>query len=112
MKACKTVITVFFVLSCAVSRMEQKVTAPGNRINCEKWVKEKTGSTGKLSPGRSIENRPVFFGKESGPYLRLKKMCSANRLFFCFSVNTCPPCMDHTLNLPVREPDFPPLFFI
>ncbi|MDR1455182.1 MAG: hypothetical protein LBJ01_05990 [Tannerella sp.] len=39
MKACKTVITVFFVLSCAVSRMEQKATASGNRMD---WITGKT----------------------------------------------------------------------
>jgi hypothetical protein len=47
----------------------------------------------------SLDNRQVFFGKDSVKIFLLNELALNPRLVFCFSTNTCTPCVDSAIKL-------------
>ncbi|MDR0573688.1 MAG: hypothetical protein LBG96_06590 [Tannerella sp.] len=47
----------------------------------------------------SIDDKPVFFGKDTVNTFSLDELALKPRLIFCFSTNTCTPCIDSVIGL-------------
>lgn len=49
--------------------------------------------------GYLIKNQLVYFGDDSLNAFEIKKIISNDPIFFYFSYNTCPPCLNFTIDL-------------
>jgi hypothetical protein len=47
----------------------------------------------------TLDNRQIFFGKDSVKIYSLNELALTPRLVFCFSTNTCTPCVDSAIKL-------------
>jgi hypothetical protein len=117
-----TIKTLFFTAflfalsSCAESSKEEinRLTKANQQLNddlsivtqTERINQEIFRRTVKYSE-MSIENKKVYWGKDSLKTYSLKDLALKTRLFFCFSTNTCTPCIDESIRL-IREafPDY------
>lgn len=49
--------------------------------------------------GYLIKNQLVFFGDDSLNVFEIKNIKNNDQIFFYFSYNTCPPCLNYTIDL-------------
>jgi len=47
----------------------------------------------------NLKNQKVFFGNDSLNKISLMNLVSKNKIFFCFSRNTCTPCLEQTVEI-------------
>ena len=105
MKNRKLVILSLFILSLfVVMLMLFRYLAKNNNEETfigkyKELIVNKVTELEKENLGYLIKNQLVYFGDDSLNTFEIKKIVSGDQIFFYFSYNTCPPCLNYTIDL-------------
>lgn len=92
-----------FMNSC--SYQEKKSSTLEN--NYEQILANKIKISEEENSNLKLKDQNVFFGNDSLNKISLMKLTSKNKLYFCFSRNTCTPCIEQTIEIIKKKfPDY------
>jgi len=99
-------LTLFIVCFSCTSRQSDNHISDKYRIEDELFIAKHTEALQQEILRRTvkytdmpIENSRVYFGSDSLTTFFLMDITSKPRLIFCFSANTCPPCVEKAIDL-------------
>ncbi len=90
-------ILILFLSVNSCSFKEKK--KPTLEDNYEQVLAEKIKISESDNGNLKVKNQGFFFGNDSLIKIPLKNFVSKKKIFFCFSKNTCTPCVEKTIEI-------------
>lgn len=90
-------ILLFFLIMNSCSYNEKKNSK--SEDNYEQILANKIKISEVENCNLNLKNQKVFFGNDSLNKISLMNLVSKNKIFFCFSRNTCTPCLEQTVEI-------------
>lgn len=87
----------FFLIMNSCSYKEKKKSV--SEDNYEQILANKIKISEVENCNLNLKNQKVFFGNDSLNKISLMNLASKNKIFFCFSRNTCTPCIEQTVDI-------------
>lgn len=87
----------FFLIMNSCSYKEKKSSTLED--NYEQILANKIKISEVENCNLNLKNQKVFFGNDSLNKISLMNLVSKNKIFFCFSRNTCTPCIEQTVDI-------------
>lgn len=87
----------FFLIMNSCSYKEKKSSTL--KDNYEQILANKIRISEVENCNLNLKNQKVFLGNDSLNKISLMNLVSKNKIFFCFSRNTCTPCLEQTIDI-------------
>ncbi|GAB6011592.1 thioredoxin domain-containing protein [Viscerimonas tarda] len=86
----------FSLVSCQ-DKSKQSSEEENSISDYERLVENKIDQLTVENLNKQVENQAVYFGYDSLTKIDLKQLASHHKLFLYFSYQTCPPCIEQTI---------------
>ena len=94
-------LSLLFTLSCVNNKEIDRLTQINYKIESDLFISKQAEQANReilrrtiKYSGKTIESRSVYWGTDSLKIFTLTELASKPRLVFCFSINTCTPCVE------------------
>jgi hypothetical protein len=95
--ACALGILFLILFSASCSNSEKRIE--NQPVDFKKYLSEEIKKWEQKIINQTLTNQKAFIGNDSTNYLDLRDFVSTERIFFCFSINTCSPCIDQCIDV-------------
>lgn len=90
------IISFFLIMNSCSYKEKKSLTLEDNY---EQILANKINISEVENCNLNLKNQKVFFGNDSLNKISLMNLVSKNKIFFCFSRNTCTPCIEQTVDI-------------